>query len=102
MHKVYNSSKVYHEAFETRQELDNDYADELVVASVAGYSEMQRGENIGAFLMTKRAAAILRQLRMDLDAVGMPFGEAHKKRADLVYDAIIQMTIEAKRDLKTP
>lgn len=99
MHKAYSA---WAEAHETRQELDNDYAEELSRANSAGFEEMQRGETIGAFLMSKRAADILRQLRAGIEADGtFAFGEVFRKRAGLVHDAIIAMMVEAKRDLKT-
>ncbi len=101
LHGMYNASRAFQDAFETRQDLDEDYSEELSKANVTGYAEMQRGENIGAFLMTKRAASILRQLRLDMESGSMAFGDEHKRRANLIHDAIIQMTAEAKRDLKT-
>ncbi len=100
LHAMHNASHAYAEAFETRQDLDEEYSEELANGSVAGYAEIHRGENIGSFLMSKRAASILRQLRIDMEALGMPFGEAHRKRANLVGSAITAMTTEAKRDLK--
>lgn len=101
LHGAHKASLAYADAFDRRQELDEDYSEELVQGSVAGYAEMQRGENIGAFLMTKHTAGILRQLRLDLDEQGMPFGETHRKRADLLGAAIIAVMKEAKHDLKT-
>ncbi|MFK4657053.1 hypothetical protein ABIF97_006987 [Bradyrhizobium japonicum] len=101
LYGVHKASAAYADAFDTRQDLDDDYSEELVQGSVAGYAEMQRGENIGAFLMTKRAVDILKQLRLDLNEQGMPFGEVHRARANLVRNAITAMMIEAKRDLRT-
>lgn len=101
LHAIHRASFAYAEAFDSKQELDNDYSDELVAGSVAGHVAVERGENIGSFLMTERAAQILKQLRLDLEALGMHFGEVHRKHAELVSAAIVAMTVEAKRDLKT-
>jgi hypothetical protein len=102
LHAVYKSSSVHAEASETHQEIDDDYSEELSQASMAGYAELQRGETIGAFLMSKRAASILRDLRQELELVGSsPLGRDHRRRADSVYHAILAMMAEAKRDLRT-
>jgi hypothetical protein len=102
LHAMYNTSHAHHDAFQTKQEIDEEYSAELSNASVSGYAEMQRGENIGAFVMTKRAASILKQLRHDIEsAATIPWGEENKRRADLIYSAIAEMMVEAKRDLKT-
>lgn len=101
LHGVHKASLAYADAYDHGQELDDEYSEELVEGSVAGYAEMQRGENIGAFLMTKRTASILRQLRIDLEEQGMPFGETHRKRAGILGAAIAAIMLEAKNDLKT-
>jgi hypothetical protein len=51
----------------------------------------------------RRAASILNQLAQDLDAQheDQPTIEFNSARKDLLSDAILKMTVEAKRDLKT-
>jgi hypothetical protein len=103
LHKMYDCARDFREAFEKNQELDEAYVEKIVSDSSAGYAEMRRGENIGSFLMTKRAGMILSQLRRGLDETqqGVPSQKYHDYRMGLLYEAIIAMTVEAKRDLKT-
>jgi hypothetical protein len=103
LHSMYDCSRDFREAFEKNRELDDEYAEKIIAASVAGYAEIRRGENIGSFLMTKRAGKILSAVRRNIDDANseLPNQQYHEERMGLLFDAIIQMTMEAKRDLKT-
>ncbi len=103
LHKMYRCSRTLGEAAEKGYEYSEEYVEELSQESAAGFSEVQRGENIGSFLMTKQSAQILSALSEKLDAFDEPMSpiDFHTGRANCIYEAIIAMTIEAKNDLKT-
>jgi hypothetical protein len=58
---------------------------------------------MGSFVMSKNAASILGKLVRELDAQDeeLPTGDFHSRRRNILSDAILRLTSEAKRDLKT-
>lgn len=103
LHKMHRCYSTLGEAAERGYEYQEDFVAELNEGCSSGYAKMQRGENIGSFLMTKEAVKILTRLRLALDDLDDPMDpiDQNFERAKLVTDAIIAMTAEAKNDLKT-
>jgi hypothetical protein len=90
------------EAEELSEDIPADRLRSLAAISQAGLSEIRRGANIGSFVMSKRSVKILKEVLNDFDKMQAPTSyEFYDRRAAILSDAIIQITAEAKRDLRT-
>jgi hypothetical protein len=102
LHGMYDLSLAQVESIETDQEISKERLITLRTANMAGLSEIRMGASIGSFIMSERAASILRDVLAEFDKLEAPSPqEFHDTRAGILSDAILKMTIEAKRDLRT-
>jgi hypothetical protein len=103
LHGMYDLSLAYVEAIEDDQEISDERLATLQAANLSGLSEVRKGASIGSFIMTERAASILSGVLKEFDKLdAQSKHEFHDTRAVILSDAIRDMTIEAKKDLRTP
>jgi hypothetical protein len=102
LHGMYDLSLAQVESIEADQDISDERLKVLQDANMAGLSEIRKGASIGSFIMSKAAASILREVLKEFDKLQAPSRfEFHDTRAGILSDAILKMTSEAKRDLKT-
>jgi hypothetical protein len=102
LHGMYDLSLARVETIEAGQDISQERMKSLMTANLAGLSEIRKGASIGSFIMSKRAASILRDVLVEFEKMEAPSNhEFHDVRATILSDAILKMTIEAKRDLRT-
>lgn len=102
LHGMYDLSLAHVEAIEADQDLSKERLTNLQAANLAGLSEIRKGASIGSFIMSQRTASILKNVLAEFDKLEAPSRyEFHDTRAGILSDAIAQMTMEAKKDLKT-
>lgn len=102
LHGMFDLSLARVESIEVGEDMSGERLKTLMTANLAGLGEVRKGASIGSFVMTKRAASILKDVLKEFDKLEAPSNhEFHDTRAGILSDAILKMTIEAKRDLKT-
>jgi hypothetical protein len=102
LHGMHDLAHIRMEAEELSEDIPADRLRSLAAISQAGLSEIRRGANIGSFVMSKRSVKILKEVLNDFDKMQAPTSyEFYDRRAAILSDAIIQITAEAKRDLRT-
>lgn len=105
MHANYTYAKAIVDEASSDYELSATYRDEMLKASMAGMADLRKAASIGPFLMSKRAAQIVSQLVRELDEqdpTTEPVIDLHRSEMIKTYDAITELTQEAKKDLRTP
>jgi hypothetical protein len=104
LHGVHAFHAKFVDSLEKRYELSERYLSHLDEKSTSGLDEIRKGANIGSFVMSKRAGLILKGALEKLDGVSFTQNDPlsyHETKAAILDDAIIAMTLEAKRDLGT-
>ena len=102
LHGMYDLSLARVEAVESSDDISDERMAVLSAASLAGLAEIRKGASIGSFVMTGRAVLILQEVLREFDKVEVPsLHEFHDARASILSNAILKLTTEAKRDLKT-
>jgi hypothetical protein len=103
MHAMYDGAKAWADEANSEYELSEEWNAALREANMKGWAEIRKGASIGSFIMSKNAASILSKLVRELDAQDdkLPTHDFHSVRRNILSDAILQMTVEAKNDLGT-
>jgi hypothetical protein len=103
MHAMYDGAKAWADVANSDYELSEEWSETLREENMIGWAEIRKGASIGSFVMSKNAASILSQLVRELDAQDndLPTFDFHSARRNILSDAILRMTTEAKRDLGT-
>lgn len=103
LHVLEASAEIKVEYAERGLEIPAERQDKIRLEEVAARRELKRLANMGAILITKRAASILRELEKSLLSLDtkMPDHEYYEARGLLVFDTIIAIKVESKKDLKT-
>jgi len=102
LHGMYDLSKARLEALESEHDISNVRLTSLQTANLAGLAEIRKGASIGSFVMSKYAVSILSTVLSEFDAVEtQSIHEFFDERVGILSDAIIKLTVEAKRDLRT-
>jgi hypothetical protein len=105
MHAIYAHAYAAVDAEASGHDLIESYRKKLSTDSLAGLMEIRKAASIGPFLMNKNAAGIIAELIREIDRLDMAsesLADLHRKEMKLVYEAILSLRAEAKRDLQTP
>jgi hypothetical protein len=102
LHGMHDLANARIEAEEMSEDIPAERLASLAAVSQAGLSEIRKGANIGSFVMSKRSAMILKDVLGDFDKMQAPTSyEFYDKRAAIPSGAIMELTVEAKKDLRT-
>jgi hypothetical protein len=105
MHAMYAQAKATVDAERSGSQLSPVFQDKLTADSLAGLMDIRKSASISPFLMSKAAASIVSNFVREIDNLDVdddpPF-ELYQSEIKIASDAILRLTLEAKRDLQTP